>query len=499
MKSHQELVLNLRAGYSFFYAQTFEHERAIQMMAEEMTNYQNKSGEQVYFPKLWDYESSPDSEQVLTDIDESPDGTVMIAKNYHWHLVDEMGQPNKLTVQWIQNRIESFSADDSDRHALIMVGSKPYEQAIPEDLQREVFKLDFDLPDETERTEIVNFIIDSVKNDPKFEMPNKETFDKLVESLKGLTAREAKNSLSYSLVADGGKLVPKTVRKLKAQEVEKQAGCKIEDFDRDFTSLKGYDVVKEFTKMTGNSPFAKGIMLLGPPGTGKTHFAQCLGKELGLEVIVAELAQMMGSGLVGQAEQSMGNFVKTVKAYGRCIVFIDEIEKGLAGVGGGANDGGTTDRSMSQLLKLMSDENRECYIIATCNKVESLPPEWVRAERWDCAPFFIDLPNGEERKEIFAHYLTSYDVADGGIDCEKEMEGWSGAEIKSACRIAKMTDKSVNEVKKFIIPIAMTMEREIATLRSWAETRTINASTKEIAEVFSTTEKIKTRQRRVEI
>jgi len=499
MKSQAELILNLRAGNSFYYAQTFEHARAIQMMAKEMQNYKNSRDEQVYFPTAWDYETNPDAEDCLEQIDKATDGTVMLAKNYHWHLKDEMGQLNKGTVQWIQNRTDSFSADDEPRRAFIMVGSQSYEEAIPAELQREIFKLDFDLPDEEERTEIVNDIIDSVKDDPKFEMPNKETKDKLIESLKGLTAREAKNSLSYSVVADGGKLVPKTVRKLKTKEVEKQAGCKIEDFDKDFTSLKGYDVVKEFTKMTGNSPFAKGIMLLGPPGTGKTHFAQCLGKELGLEVIVAELAQMMGSGLVGQAEQSMGNFIKTVKAYGRCIVFIDEIEKGLAGVGGKSNDGGTTDRSMGQLLKLMSDENRECYIIATCNKIESLPPEWVRAERWDCAPFFIDLPNASERTEIFAHYLTSYKVEDGGINVEKEMEGWSGAEIKSACRIARMMNKSVNEVKKFVVPVAQTMEREIAALRSWAENKTINASTKELAEVFASTDKIKKRQRRVEL
>ena len=172
MKSQDELVLSLRAGYSFFYAQTFEHERAISLMSNAMINFKNKSGNQVYFPKLWDYETSPDAEQVLEYLDKADNGTVMIAKNYHWHLIDEMQQINKMTIQWIQNRIECFSADDQPRRALIIIGSKAYEKAIPEELQREILKLDFDLPDEEERKEILDYIIESVEDQNWFEMPD---------------------------------------------------------------------------------------------------------------------------------------------------------------------------------------------------------------------------------------------------------------------------------------------------------------------------------------
>jgi SpoVK/Ycf46/Vps4 family AAA+-type ATPase len=242
----------------------------------------------------------------------------------------------------------------------------------------------------------------------------------------------------------------------------------------------GMDQIKKFVKLTLMSKkgrqMAKGILLLGPPGTGKTHFAKWVGGLCGLKVIVAELAQIFGS-LVGETEQNMKRFIEVVSANAPCVLLIDEIEKGLAGMGkrgtGSSGDGGVTERAMGQFLKFLSDDRPEgVYIIATCNNIDKLPPEWVRAERWDTAPFFIDIPNEDEQLQILDYYRGVYEVKGEPTN----MDGWSGAEIQSVCRIAAMMEREVPDAERFVIPVSKTMAEDIKSLRSWAKNRCIKAT-----------------------
>jgi SpoVK/Ycf46/Vps4 family AAA+-type ATPase len=198
-----------------------------------------------------------------------------------------------------------------------------------------------------------------------------------------------------------------------------------------------------------------------------------LSNETGLPMLELECAELFG-GLVGESEKLMKKALDIIKANAPCIILVDEIEKALAGVGGsGANDGGTTKRSMAQLLKFLgSDKEREgVYVIATCNDISSLPPEWVRPGRWDAAPFFIDLPNSDEQEEIMKFYQKKYSV-----NSKPDMTGWSGAEIECCCRIAAMMKTDTGEAAKFIVPVSRTMRAEIEGLRKWAEDRTIKAT-----------------------
>jgi len=186
------------------------------------------------------------------------------------------------------------------------------------------------------------------------------------------------------------------------------------------------------------------------------------------------MAELFGS-LVGESEKMMKMAIDIISANAPCILFIDEIEKGLAGVGNSqSGDGGTTKRSMAQFLKFLSDNRpKGVYVIATCNDVTSLPPEWLRAERWDYAPFFIDLPNKEERDEILTYYKKVYNVKGNP---KSDMKGWSGAEIKSMCRTANRKGKKLEEVEHTVIPVSVTMRDQIEGLRKWAVGRTLTAS-----------------------
>jgi SpoVK/Ycf46/Vps4 family AAA+-type ATPase len=244
---------------------------------------------------------------------------------------------------------------------------------------------------------------------------------------------------------------------------------------------RGYDQVKKFALAGVDNDMAKGILLLGPPGCGKTLFAKWLSTQSKKILIEMEMAKMQGEGLYGQAENAWAKAIDTVKAVGKSILFVDEIEKGLPNrtKGIGVQDQ-TGQRSASQFLKFLSDDRPAgCYVIATCNDISSLPPEWVRAERWDCAPFFIDLPNADEREDIFTYYLNVYDVKPGKLTAADDcMEGWSGAEIKTVCRLAALHKTNCDKVSRYVIPVSKTMGESIDSLRAWAKDKTIPASTK---------------------
>lgn len=163
-----------------------------------------------------------------------------------------------------------------------------------------------------------------------------------------------------------------------------------------------------------------------------------------------------------------------------------EIEKGLAGTSsagnsGGAGDGGTTDRSNAQFLKFLSDDRpKGIYVVASCNDIEKLPAAYVRAERWDTAPIFVDLPDAYTKKDIIDMYRKIYNIPQN-IGPKNTMSGWTGAEIKAWCKLAAKKiskGKLANEADELIVPISKTMSQEIEYLRKWKEGRTVPATRK---------------------
>ena len=472
----KNLIPAIKAGYSYFYCQSYEINRTVQEIISIANEYKSNSNESIYKVQTWDFEIAPDPEEAIEFLSASKPYSVLIAKNFNWFLMDELGGFNKTLVTYLQNHIEEFSSAEF-RKVLIIVSDSEFDMAIPPQLARDFLPLEFPLPNIEQIKEIYEFVIESVKENPKFQMPNEDEGKEIILNSRGMTKREIINALSFSIVSDGGKLLPKTVAKVRNQGIEKNAGIKIGRYPETFADLKGYENIKEFARATIMGPrrdLARGLLLTGPPGTGKTMFCRCVGNETGLEVLEVEVAQLFDK-YVGGSEKNVGRLVDIATATAPCIVFMDEIDKALAGIG---NDNGTTtgdsvsSRAMGQFLKFMQQRPEGVYVFATCNNV-NMPPEWIRAERWDCAPFFVDLPQAEEQESILKYYQKVFEVKGR----PSNMEGWSGAEIKSVCRIAAMMGRPVNEVERFVIPVSKTMGKQIDQLRKWAEGKTIPAST----------------------
>jgi len=467
-----DLVNRLRGGFSCFWVETGETLRAVKEISDALVSY-SKEPSKLYVPYIWNLETA---EEGISDIfkrhDSMAEGTVLILVNFHWMLKDSItGAPNATLVQMIQNRAEKMGAS-TQRKAIIAVTSISA-MDIPSEISSLFSVLNFALPDGDSIKASLSVIEETAKKNPKYIDLSEEDRERVISAMRGLTQRDGENSLSYSLVKTGGKIDHNMVNDIKAKVVESAAGLNYSRFAETFDSLKGYSALKEFTSGTIKSKLAKGVILLGPPGTGKSHFCKALGNESGLPVLEFEMGSVFGS-LVGESEQKMRKVIEIVKAMAPCILFIDEIEKGLAGTRGGTNDGGTTVRTMGQFLKFLSDRPEGIYVVATCNDIQAIPPEYLRAERWDTAPFFVDLPTEEERESILNYYKKVFEV-EGDIQAH-DTEGWSGAEIKSLCRIAAMMGKRLEDTKDFIVPISKTMEGPINELRRWAVGKTLMAN-----------------------
>jgi SpoVK/Ycf46/Vps4 family AAA+-type ATPase len=180
----------------------------------------------------------------------------------------------------------------------------------------------------------------------------------------------------------------------------------------------------------------------------------------------------MGS-LVGQTEQNVRQALRTVDAMGRCVLLIDELEKALSGVSG-QGDSGVSSRLFGTLLSWLSEHESDVFVACSANDISKLPPEFSRAERFD-GIFFLDLPGDKERKAIWKLYLDKF-----SLDAKQALPvdtDWTGAEIRSCCRLARMLELSLVDAAKNVVPVARTAHETVESLRQWASGRCLSAST----------------------
>lgn len=479
-KDEERLVTGIRAGYSFFHIRTQEMEDTLEKIKKAILDNKAFQGDRKYNLIVWDYEQDPDPEVLLFEtLEKAPARTVVVAKNFNWYFVDkEFGGFNKSFLTYFQNRLEVFPTTES-RKVFIILSNDSFDAAIPEVLQRDFLNIEFDLPDTEEIKKTLDYVVNSAKENKDFKVPSEKETKRIIESGKGLTRRELENAFSYSVINDSGTIKACTVASIRAKDIEDTAGLKVLDTNEGFESLLGMDNLKDFYLTTYNNPLALGFLLVGPAGCGKTAFVKAAGKESGRLTLLLEMAQL-GDKYVGGSEGKIKRVIDVITANAPVNLIIDEFEKGLAGASVGAGGGIKTSgsdvqqRAMAQFLKFLSDDRPPgVHITGTCNNIDIMDPAWIRAERWDCAPFYLGLPNDEMKEAILLHYSALFEV----FGRPTNMEGWSGAEIKACCRIAKMMDVDVDKAERFIIPVSKTMDQEISRLELWAKTRCIPAST----------------------
>jgi SpoVK/Ycf46/Vps4 family AAA+-type ATPase len=225
---------------------------------------------------------------------------------------------------------------------------------------------------------------------------------------------------------------------------------------------------------------AKGAVLVGVPGCGKSLSAKALAGDWNVPLLRLDMGRIYGS-LMGQSEARLRQALFTAEAVSPCVLWIDELEKAFSGLGGGPSlNGGATQRVFGAFLGWLSDHRSPVFTVATANDVSRLPPEFLRAGRFD-AVFFVDLPGPEERAEIFRIHLTRRHRNPAAFHIPAlaaASDGISGAEIAESvvnglytafendCRTLATSD--ILAALAETTPLSRSRAADLARLRSWA-------------------------------
>ena len=383
-------------------------------------------------------------------------------------------------------------ARHTNSHAIVL--SAVYK--LPIELEKYVTVLNIPLPNRGDMEKTLGVVERQCKINLTIEMRNR-----MVDAALGMTSMEADLAFCLAAVKDDlGENAPYTVSSEKEQIIRKSGILDYFPKNENLKDVGGMEVLKDwlFKRKKAYEKKArdfglqepKGLLLLGVPGCGKSLTAKTIASFWNMPLLRLDIGKVF-QGVVGSSEDNIRKAIATAEAVAPCVLWIDEIERGLSGVqSSGVTDGGVTSRIFSTILTWMQEKTSPVFVVATANNINLLPPELLRKGRFD-EIFFVDLPSQKERENIFAIHLKKKGQDPSQYPMEmlgKKTEGFNGAEIEECIKEAmfaayveapdtpQLQSKHLVDAISKTVPLSTTMKEQIAALRNWAATRAKNAS-----------------------
>lgn len=441
------------------------------------------------------------------------------AKTKEPHIFVFLDTHTSLSTPIYRRRLKEFAINirtQGYRANCVLLGPS---SEIADDLQKEITLLDYPLPDRELVKDVINQFIEIHQSNEKLTVKvDGETLDKLVEAALGLTVSEIENCLAKKLVEDLTLDESDVYGLLKEkQQVIRKSGILdyIDASSLSLDSVGGLETLKRwlslrsgiFTRAAKDFGLAppKGVLLTGVPGCGKSLTAKCVAAAWKQPLLKLDMGKVF-HGIVGSSEANIRQALATAEAVAPAILWIDEIEKGLSGAGGGGDrDGGTTVRVFGTLLTWMQEKTSPVFVFATANDISSLPPELLRKGRFD-EIFFVDLPSVNEREAIISIQLkanrrdvSQFDIpklarlsGEGALGAGirlsgAELEAWVRDAMLEAFRRKTTSDPSADlamcdleQTIKRIVPMAKMRKTDITKLRAWASENAVSASLRDV-------------------
>lgn len=429
------------------------------------------------------------------------------------YMSEQMKRKQYMTL--ILTEVPDISTDNSDSKQILDLVTLANESggvvmvltnnAVWNQLQRQGMVIKIDLPNEDEMYSIIKEYIDDYRSEIPIEWDNSDIRE-AAATLAGVTKIEAENVIA-ALIAN------KSIKKSDMDEIHHAKDrlfsdisglekIEVDDSVKDVGGLAGLrhwlDEKKELLtpekrdalRAKGLQP-PRGILLVGVPGCGKSLSAKSISANWKLPLYRLDFATVQGS-YVGQSEQQLKDALTTAENVAPCILWIDEIEKGLSGAGG-SNDGGVSTRMVGQFLFWLQECKKQVFVVATANDVSMLPSELLRRGRFD-ELFFVDLPTADERRDILSLYMHKYlnlDFTGPFSDKIVELtEGFTGADLESTVRdlayrsIANsnfvLNEENMVTAFNNVVPLSQTSPEKIESIRNWGKERAVPASGKPI-------------------
>lgn len=479
MVFEEELDLLIRSSYPIIYVPTAEEERA-----EFLIDRVAARGTPVRGVFTWDYvngfvdgEARRNPVQALEVVERAAEDipTLFVLRDYH-RFLDDIGVSRQL-----RNLSRHLS---TSRKTLIILAPV---MRIPADLAEEMTVLDLRPPS----YEAIDAELDAVLEQVPVRL-SAGARDALVKASQGLMMARIRLAVARA-IASYGRLDERAIPLMLEEKKQRIRRTEVLEFwptTETVEDIGGLDILKLWLEQRAAAftsearayglPYPKGILLVGIQGTGKSLSAKATASMWQLPLLRLDVGRLMG-GLVGESEAKTREMIHIAEAMAPCVLFVDELDKGLAGLGSSfVGDSGTSARVFGTILTWMEEKESPVFIAATANSIDALPSEVLRKGRFD-EVFFIDLPSARERREIFEVHLIKVRpnrIREFDLDeLAFQSDGFNGAEIEQS--IYEAMHLAFNERREFtgedilramaaIVPLSQTAHERIHSLQEWA-------------------------------
>ena len=488
-----ELNTLVRAKYPILYIVSWE-ERRIEQILRQVAAERHK---RLYGWTLTDgiipldgYTSPPSDSatrnplRALEYIANSRDPAIFVLKDFHPFLDDMRPIADQPVIvrklRDITNRLK-----ESPKTLIILSPILRF----PPELEKDITVLDYALPTTEELSQSLGRVVRSAREISGMRLRlGDEEREKVLSAAQGLTCTEAENAFAKSLVMTRRLDVDVIVAE-KKQIIRRSQALEYFSANENLSYVGGMSLLKDWLSKRALAfserarqfglPEPKGLLLLGVQGAGKSLVAKAIANQWQLPLLRLDLGSLF-SELVGSSEQNMRSALRLAESVSPSILWLDELEKGLAGVvSSHLSDAGTTARVFGNFLTWMQEKTAPVFVVATSNNITILPSEALRKGRFD-EIFFIDLPALDERREIFAIHLAKRGRDPLAFDLNQlaqHSNGFSGAEIEQAIISGlydafeaerELTHEDVLQNLTSTLPLSHTMKSDIDALRAWA-------------------------------
>lgn len=491
-ETKEHLTRYLKARIPIIILNTAEKNRALRLIKEIST------GLNINFSL---YQMSQGIIDLKTNTHLSEDKTIMSALDYISNEIKHQENSNFIlsdisdiseSTMISRYLIDVIESAEKKSGIIILITNEP----VWSNIQRLGINLKLSYPNELELFETINKTIAPYKTRIQIEWDEND-YKNAATYLQGLSEMEAKNIIS-SLIVKGiiKKEDLKELKYAKQTLFNEIAGLEAVPIQEDFT-IAGLDNLKEwlYEKKTLMDPTKKeelnkrgiatpkGILLTGVPGCGKSLCSKAAASIFNIPLYRLDLATVQGQ-YVGQSERQLKEALDTAEYVSPCVLWIDEIEKGL-----NDNNSSVTSKMIGQFLFWLQECKKPVFVIASANSVEDLPAELIRKGRFD-EIFFVDLPTLNERKELLKLYANKYLQVDIGNSYLEKLatitDGFASSDIEATIRsiayklIANkelsLTEELItNELSK-VVSLSKTNPEKINKIRKWGQERAVKAS-----------------------
>jgi ATP-dependent 26S proteasome regulatory subunit len=430
--------------------------------------------------------------QALANMESMTIEAVFILKDFHRHMDDPV------VVRRLRDVGQKFSAN---RRTVIITAP---ELAVPAELTTLVEYFDLPLPDRDRLRDIVHDTFTRLSKTYTLKLQlDAAGVDAIAANLRGLTEEEADRAMSQALVTRYA-LCAETVTDVleaKKQLLRHSGMLEFIEASDSMSAVGGLENLKHWlaqrrgawedgARAFGLEP-PHGVIILGVQGCGKSLCARAVAGEWKLPLVKFDTSAVYDK-YIGETEKRIRKVFQVAEGLAPCVLWIDELEKVFAGSGpdSASADAGVSSRLLASFLSWMQDRKSPVFVAATCNNVTVLPPELIRKGRFD-ELFFVDLPNQDERRQIFSIQLAKRKRNPADFDLEAAAtaaKGYSGAEIDAAVQGAMyaaysgktpLTTQLLLNALGQTVPLSTTRAEEINELRQWAQTRAVPASARD--------------------